>query len=676
MKVIGITGPTGAGKTTALKALASLGGIIIDADAVYHDLTLSSIPMREELCARYGDVYDGDALDRKKLGAIVFQDEQALADLNAITHKYVVAETERRIEAARAQGRPAAAIDAIALFESGLDKICDVLLAVTAPADLRVKRIMAREGISEEYARMRVSAQHENGWFSERCQITLENTETDTADSFARRARALFEELLEGESAMREEKKALTPAQEKKQSLFRQRKNGYDLLPDEERQAVETYCAGYKTFLDEGKIERECVSYAIRLAEEQGFRPLIPGAELVAGDKVYVNNRGKSLFLAVIGREGLERGAVIGAAHIDSPRLDLKQNPLYEDKELAYLKTHYYGGIKKYQWTTIPLALHGVVVRQNGETVPVRIGEDPGDPQFTVGDLLPHLAGDQAKKTMAEIVAAEQLNVFIGSRPFGAEEESDRVKLTVLDLLHEKYGMVEEDFLSAELMAVPAYKAADIGLDRSAVGAYGQDDRVCAYACLKAILDLEEAPARTAVCVLADKEEVGSMGVTGMQSAAFDCFMADLCQSQGIPLRRCYEKSFCLSADVSAAFDPNFAEAYEVRNSAFFNYGVCISKYTGARGKSGASDASAELVGKIRRVFAENGVVWQLAELGKTDQGGGGTVAAYLANRNIDTIDAGVPVLSMHAPFETTAKLDCYMTYKGMKALYGSDEED
>ena len=475
---------------------------------------------------------------------------------------------------------------------------------------------------------------------------------------------------------MSEEKKALTPTQEKKQALFRQRKNGYDRLPEEERRAMDAYCGGYKTFLDEGKIERECVGYAVKLAEKQGFRPLIPGAELVAGDRVYVNNRGKSLYLAVLGREGLDRGAVIGAAHIDSPRLDLKQNPLYEDKELAYLKTHYYGGIKKYQWTTIPLALHGLAVLQNGETVQVRIGEDPGDPQFTVGDLLPHLAGDQGKKTMGEIVAAEQLNVFIGSRPFGDGEEADRVKLTVLDLLHEKYGMVEEDFLSAELMAVPAYKAADIGLDRSAIGAYGQDDRVCSYACLRAILDLEETPPRTAVCVLADKEEIGSVGVTGMQSAAFDCFMADLCAGQGVPLRRCYERSFCLSADVTAAYDPNFAEAYEVRNSAFFNYGVCISKYTGARGKSGASDASAELVGKVRRVFAENGVVWQLAELGKTDQGGGGTVAAYLANRNIDTIDAGVPVLSMHAPFETTAKLDCYMTYKGMKALYESSEED
>ena len=467
------------------------------------------------------------------------------------------------------------------------------------------------------------------------------------------------------------ENKELTLAQQKKKDLFIQKTNGYDKLAEGEQALITEYCEGYKTFLDEGKTERECVDYAIALAQAAGFRPLVRGMELKPGDKVYANNRGKALNLAVIGKKSLAEGAVIGAAHIDSPRLDLKQNPLYEDKEMAYLKTHYYGGIKKYQWATIPLALHGVVILRDGTSVTVRIGEDPGDPQFTVGDLLPHLAADQAKRTMGDIITAEQLNIFVGSRPFDREEGADRVKLAILSILNEKYGMVEEDFLSAELMAVPAAKAVDIGLDRSVIGAYGQDDRVCSYACLKALLELD-VPETTAVCVLADKEEIGSEGVSGMQSAFFDTFMEDLCDSQNVPLRACYEKAFCLSADVSAAYDPNFAEAYEIRNSAFLNYGVCISKYTGARGKSGASDASAELVGKVRRLFAENGVVWQLAELGKTDQGGGGTVACYMANRNIDTIDAGVPVLSMHAPFETTSKLDCYMTYKAMKALYNS----
>ena len=468
------------------------------------------------------------------------------------------------------------------------------------------------------------------------------------------------------------ENKELTELQRKKKELFRQKTNGYDRLAEGEASLIQDYCEGYKSFLDQGKTERECVDYAIRLAEEAGFRPLVRGEKLQPGDKVYRNNRGKALTLAVIGKKSLAEGAVIGAAHIDSPRLDLKQNPLYEDKEMAYLKTHYYGGIKKYQWTTIPLALHGVVVLENGESITIRIGEDPGDPQFTVGDLLPHLASDQAQKTMGNIVTAEQLNVFIGSRPFGKEEGTDRVKTTILAILNEKYGMVEEDFLSAELMAVPAAKAVDIGLDRSVIGAYGQDDRVCSYACLKALLELD-IPETTAVCVLADKEEIGSEGVSGMQSWAFDAFMSDLCDAQEVPLKACYEKAFCLSADVTAAYDPNFAEAYEARNSAYLNYGVCISKFTGTRGKSGASDASAELVAKVRKTFAENQVIWQLAELGKTDQGGGGTVACYMANRNIDTIDAGVPVLSMHAPFETTSKLDCYMTYKGMKALYNTE---
>ncbi len=354
------------------------------------------------------------------------------------------------------------------------------------------------------------------------------------------------------------EKNEQTALQQKKEALFRKKVNGYDRLADGEEALIQDYCEGYKTFLDRGKTERECVDYAIALAEAAGFRPLVRGEQLQPGDKVYRNNRGKALTLAVVGREPLSAGAVIGAAHIDSPRLDLKQNPLYEDKEMAYCKTHYYGGIKKYQWTTIPLALHGVVVLENGETVTVCIGEDPGDPQFTVGDLLPHLASDQAQKTMGSIVTAEQLNVFLGSRPFGKEEGSDRVKTAILDILHEKYGMVEEDFLSAELMAVPAVKAVDIGLDRSVIGAYGQDDRVCSYACLKALLELD-TPDLTAVCVLADKEEIGSEGVSGMQSWAFDAFMSDLCDAQGVPLKACYEKAFCLSADVTAAYDPNFA---------------------------------------------------------------------------------------------------------------------
>ena len=457
---------------------------------------------------------------------------------------------------------------------------------------------------------------------------------------------------------------------ELKKKLLSTKKNGYDVLSTEELTNMETYCDSYKAFLDAGKTERLCAREAIRLAEEAGYRPYRREMEVKSGDKLYVCNRGKAVLLAHIGEKPLSEGAQIAAAHIDAPRLDLKPNPLYEDAELAFFKTHYYGGIRKYQWVALPLELHGVVAMKDGSSVTVNIGADANDPKLVITDLLPHLGAEQSKKPLGSAVPAETLNLLLGSRPIGEEEDSGRVKLAVMKLLNEKYGITEDDFNSAELEAVPAANACDVGLDRSMIGAYGHDDRVCAYASLKALLDLEKTPAKTAVCVLADKEEIGSDGVTGMQSAAFDTFMEDLCASQGVALRVCYEKSFCLSADVTAAYDPDFAEVYEKRNSAFLNRGVGLCKYTGARGKSGASDADAETIAYIRRIFDDAGVVWQIAELGKVDAGGGGTVAMYMANRNITTLDAGVPVLSMHAPFETVAKLDCYETYKGVKAVY------
>ena len=446
-------------------------------------------------------------------------------------------------------------------------------------------------------------------------------------------------------------------------------KNGYDRISADEEAAMRAYCEEYKKFLDAGKTERECVDEAIRQAEARGFKPFVRGMELKAGDKVYRSNRGKALMLAVIGNRSLADGVNIGAAHIDSPRLDLKPNPLYEDGEMAFFKTHYYGGIRKYQWVTIPLELHGVIALKNGTVLKVAIGTGAGDPLFTVDDLLPHLGAEQSKKPLGEAIPAESLNILVGSRPFKDDEGADRVKLAILDILNQKYGIVEEDFISAELEAVPAFRASDIGFDRSLIGAYGHDDRVCAYAEFAAILELG-VPERTAVCILADKEEIGSEGVSGMQSATFDTFMSDLCDTQKVPLKACYEKSFCLSADVTAAYDPNFPEVYEKRNSARLNYAMGLSKYTGARGKSGSSDAAAEVVAYVRRTLDEAGVLWQMAELGKVDAGGGGTVACFMANRDIDTIDAGVPVLSMHSPFETVSKLDCYMTYKGMKAVY------
>ena len=457
--------------------------------------------------------------------------------------------------------------------------------------------------------------------------------------------------------------------EERKEALFLEKKNGYDRIDADTVAAIDDYCEGYKAFLGAGKTERECVDAAIALAEEQGFVPYVRGMALKAGDKVYCNNRGKALMLAVIGEASLAEGVQIGAAHIDSPRLDLKPYPVYEDSEFALLKTHYYGGIRKYQWLSTPLELRGVVIRKDGSCVEVNIGGNPGDPVVVIPDLLPHLAAQQSAKPLGSAHEGENLNIFIGSRPYAGAEGSDRIKLTVLDLLHQQYGITEEDFISAEISAVPAYNAVDVGLDRSMIGAYGQDDRVCSYAALKGLFDAQRRN-KTAICILADKEEVGSAGVSGMQSQAFDTFVADLCESQGVSLRECFEHSFCLSADVTACFDPNYAGVYDRRNSSFVNQGVSMCKYTGSRGKGGSSDASAEVMGYARKIFADNGVLWSVAELGAVDVGGGGTVAMYMANRNIDTVDAGVPVLGMHAPFEVTGKLDCYMSYRAMKAVF------
>ncbi len=455
-----------------------------------------------------------------------------------------------------------------------------------------------------------------------------------------------------------------------RKELFYEQKHGYDLIGPDEVAAVNSYCEGYKVYLNQARTEREAVNLAIEQAANEGFSEYVPGMALKAGDKVWFNNRGKALMLAVIGEKPMSEGCVIAAAHVDSPKLDLKQLPLYEDSEMAYLKTHYYGGIKKYQWTAIPLELHGVIVLKSGEVIDVVIGRDPEDPQFVISDLLPHLAADQMKKTMAEGITGEGLNIIIGSVPY-ADEGENRVKLAVLSSLNDSYGITEEDLVSAELTAVPAFEVRDIGLDRSIIGGYGHDDRVCAYAELRAIFDVKN-PARTSICILADKEETGSDGVSGMKSEAFEWFVDEICKAQNVRIRDCFSKSLCISADVTAAYDSNFPEVSEKRNVAKLNYGVGLNKFTGARGKSGTSDASAELVAYIRRIFDENNVQWQMCEMGKVDQGGGGTVAMYMANRNIDTIDAGVPVLSMHAPFELVSKYDCYMTYKGVLAAYSA----
>ncbi len=456
--------------------------------------------------------------------------------------------------------------------------------------------------------------------------------------------------------------------EELRASLLMAPKNGYVGLTEEQRTEMNDYCKRYAAFMDACKTEREATAWAVAIAQAHGFQPLVAGMDLKPGDKVYYNNKGKAIILAVIGSESLAKGANICAAHVDSPRLDVKPNPLYEDGEIAYLKTHYYGGIKKYQWPTIALALHGVIYRKDGTCIDVTIGEDDNDPILVISDLLPHLAADQMKKPLAEGIAGEQLNVIMGSQPLEGEG-SDLVKLNVMKLLNEKYGIIESDLLSAELTVVPAGKCREVGLDRSLLGAYGHDDRVCAFAEIEPLLSMG-TPTHTAVCILADKEEIGSVGISGMQSWAFEYFMEMLCDSQNVKLMECYANSFCLSADVSNAFDPNFPEVSDRRNNSQLNYGIAICKYTGSRGKGGASDASAEAMGHVRTTLDDAGVLWQIATLGKVDQGGGGTVAAYMANRGIVTVDAGVPVLSMHAPLELVSKLDCYMTMLACKAIY------
>ena len=456
--------------------------------------------------------------------------------------------------------------------------------------------------------------------------------------------------------------------EELRTSLLASNKNGYTRITPEQREEMNAYCKRYMAFMDACKTEREATAWAVTEAEKYGFKPFTPGMEAKAGDKIYYNNRDKAIALAVIGTESLAKGANICAAHVDSPRMDLKPNPLYEDAEIAYFKTHYYGGIKKYQWPTVPLALHGVVCRKDGTTVTITIGEDDNDPILMISDLLIHLASDQMQKTAAQVIAGEQLNVILGTEPLEGEG-SDLVKLHIMQILNEKYGITESDFLSAELNVVPAGRCREVGLDRSLISAYGHDDRVCAYAELEALFTIP-TPTKTAVCILADKEEIGSVGVSGMQSAYFEHYMGGLCDAQGVKLEDCFANSFCLSADVSNAFDPNFPETCDRRNNSQLNYGISICKYTGSRGKGGASDASAEVMCHIRKTFDEAGVIWQIATLGKVDQGGGGTVAAYMANRNIATVDAGVPVLSMHAPVELVSKLDCYETLLACKAIY------
>jgi len=447
-------------------------------------------------------------------------------------------------------------------------------------------------------------------------------------------------------------------------------RNGFDRLSDEEEKAVYRYCEGYKSFLNRSKTERLCIENSIRLAQENGFAALEKKESLRPGDRIYSVSKEKNAFFAIIGEESLEEGCNFSVAHVDNPHLDIKPRPVYEENEIAYFKTHLYGWVRKHQWLALPLAMHGVVYLADGTKTEIHIGEEENEPRFIINDLLPHLGKAQNEKKLKDVVPHDAMNIIIGTRPLPKGDLGKRVKQNVMKLLGEKYGIWEEDLISAELELVPAGPACDVGFDRSLIASFGQDDRVCVYAQLAALFETER-PKKTAVCVLIDKEEVNSDGVSGIKSRALDRFMKRLCGAQNVDLDDCYAHSFCLSADVTAAYDPNFAEVFERRNAAFVNYGIALSKYTGHDGdKSDASDASAEVLSKIRRLLNGGDVFWQIAEMGDPEAGGGGTIAKLMANRNVDTIDAGVPVMSMHAPFETVSKLDCYMTYKAIRTLY------
>lgn len=438
--------------------------------------------------------------------------------------------------------------------------------------------------------------------------------------------------------------------------------------PDQTKEAAE-YCEGYKAFLNKAKTEREFVAEAVRILSENGYQEYEIGKKYETGDKVYFINRKKALIMTTFGCRPLEEGIRLNIAHIDSPRLDLKPNPLYEKTDLAFLKTHYYGGIRKYQWATIPLAMHGVVITKSGETVNICIGEDEGDPVFCVTDLLPHLATEQNERKLKDGIKGEELNVLVGSIPYAGDEIKEPVKLLVLKLLNEKYGMTEKDFTRAEIEMVPAVKATDVGLDRSLVGAYGQDDKVCAYTAMTAEMATEK-PEYTTVTVLADKEEIGSVGNTGLDSDFSLHYIEYLADAAGADVKTVLRNSVCLSSDVNAAYDPTFASVYEEKNSCYVNKGCVLTKYTGARGKSGSNDASAETMAKVIDIMDREGVYWQIGELGAVDVGGGGTVACYVAKMDVDVVDLGVPILAMHAPFELASKLDIYNTYKAFKAFY------
>ncbi|MBR6407806.1 MAG: aminopeptidase [Clostridia bacterium] len=669
MIILGITGPTGSGKSEVADVFRRFGFRVIDADSAARKvMEKGSDCLKKAAEAFGGDIIDKNGeLKRALLAQRAFSDKESNGLLNSITHPAIMRLIKQQLDENIKSGCGRNIIDAPLLFEAHGENLCTDTLCVIAGKKTRADRIMRRDGLSFEKAMERINAQKPDEYYTQKCSHIILNDGCIRA--LREKAVSLALKLITEDMSMDEKK--ISAANELKERLFYQRKHAGLVLPDEDIAAAYDFAEGYKEFLNCAKTEREAVKAVKAMAEKRGYTEFEQGKKYNAGDRVYYVNRGKAIILTVFGKRSVSEGLNICAAHIDSPRLDLKPNPLYEDNEFAFFKTHYYGGIKKYQWTAMPLSLHGTIVRRDGTSVDIILGEDENDPVFCVTDLLPHLAQEQMKRTLSEGIKAEELNILIGSMPFRDDEASELVKLNIMKLLFEKYGITEEDFLSAELEYVPCHKAKDIGFDRSMVGSYGQDDRVCAYTALMATLDCK-SPEYTAVTVLTDKEETGSDGNTGLNSSYLKYFISDLADCQGARLYDVLTKSHCLSADVNVGFDPNFPDVVEKRNVAYLNQGIVVTKYTGARGKAGTSDASAEYVGRIRRLFDANQIRWQTGELGRTDLGGGGTVAMYIANMNVDVVDVGVPVLGMHSPFEVTAKLDVYMAYKAFGSFIES----
>ena len=671
--VAALTGGSGTGKSTVSRLIAEQGIPVIDCDKVVRLLQQPGQPCLAELASVFGaDILLPDgSLDRKKLAAIAFATDENREKLNSVTHKYVLRHLEERFAELAEAGERFCVVEAGALIESGLHKRCERIILVTASREVAAARIMQRDAITREQAEARLNAQQTGEQLLQLADLVVENNgDLAALHNQSEKIIHMLNEWFgrEGNNTMAEEKK--TAGQQLEEQLFAKKENAFKSFAAKHADELESYCNGYMEFLNNAKTEREFAKKAAELLQANGFKPFEAGKAYAAGERVYWLNCKKSLIAAVIGSKPLEAGMNITAAHIDSPRLDLKPNPLYEESGLAYFKTHYYGGIKKYQWSALPLALHGTVILRDGTSVDVSIGEDADDPIFYITDLLPHLARKvQGTRTMGEVLTGEELNILLGSEPFDDEKVKEPVKLNVLRALNEKYGMVESDFVSAEFEMVPALKSKYVGFDKTLIAAYAHDDRVCSYTALTALLDVT-APEKTCLCILADKEEIGSMGNTGLNSDMLRNFTAMLCRPVGAAPELVFLNSKCLSADVNAAFDPTFPSVHERMNAAFLNCGPVISKYTGSGGKGGSNDASAEFMGEVRRVLDGAEIPWQVAELGKVDEGGGGTVAQYVSHLGIDTVDVGVALLSMHAPYEIAASWDVFATMKAMYAFY------